>query len=232
MTFVEWQMRCIRAFTDARWYMRRGGANSDVISRLMSIWIRMMSPITPHTAEELWESRGEKGFVSIAPYPECDQNYIDPKAEIAEQYLESVLGDINEILRVTGISPGSVHIYTTPDWKRRVLSLAIEMARSKQLNVPSLTKRTMSDNDMKKLGKEASDFARRTAEELMKRSEAELDRMAIDLDEGGHLLEAVPFLMKELGCEVHISSADDKEIYDPQKKARMAQPRRPALFIE
>ncbi len=167
-------------FTDARWYMRRGGANSDVISRLMSIWIRMMSPITPHTAEELWESRGEKGFVSIAPYPECDRNYIDPKAEIAEQYLESVLGDINEILRVTGISPGSVHIYTTPDWKRRVLSLAIEMARSKQLNVPSLTKRTMSDNDMKKLGKEASDFARRTAEELMKRSEAELDRMSID----------------------------------------------------
>ena len=66
------------------------------VSRLVSIWMRMMSPITPHTAEELWESRGEKGFVSIAPYPECDQNYIDPKAEIAEQYLESVLGDINE----------------------------------------------------------------------------------------------------------------------------------------
>ena len=121
---------------------------------------------------------------------------------------------------MTGITPKGVHIYTTPDWKRRVLSFAIEMARSKQLTVPSLTKRTMSDVDMKKLGKEAADFARRTAEELMKRSEAELDRMAIDMDEGGHLLEAVPFLMKELGCEVHISSADDNKIYESAEEGQ------------
>jgi leucyl-tRNA synthetase len=35
-----------------------------------------------------------------------------------------------------------------------------------------------------------------------------------------------------MGCDVFVYSAEDAEAPDPQKKARAAQPRRPAIFVE
>ena len=88
----------------------------------------------------------------------------------------------------------------------------------------------MTNDDLKKHGKEAADFAKKTAEELMKRSEPNNERSSID--EYAFLSNATKFLSKELNCEVSVFSADEKDLVDPQKKARVAQPMRPAIYIE
>ena len=36
-----------------KWYLRRGGNNHHLTSWLLSQWIRLLTPITPHLAEEL-----------------------------------------------------------------------------------------------------------------------------------------------------------------------------------
>ncbi|HHT74850.1 MAG: leucine--tRNA ligase [Methanomassiliicoccaceae archaeon] len=217
---------------DVRWYMRRGGNNSGTVAKVLSMWIRMMAPITPHIAEELWEGLGEKGFVSIAPYPEPDNELIDSYAEVAETYLVNVMSDINEILRVTGISPKRVILYTAPEWKRDVLSIGLELASGGQLTIPALTKAVMSRDDLKRRGKEAAEFARKIAEDLMRRADGERKRLSIEVDELSYLTESAAFLSKEVGATVEVYSADDASAPDPQKKARAAQPRRPAIYVE
>jgi len=217
---------------DVRWYVRRGGSNAETAARTLSMWIRMMTPITPHIAEELWEGMGEKGFVSIAPYPVPMEEQIDPSAEVAESYLSDVMSDINEILKVTGIVPRKIMLYTAPQWKRDVMALGLELANNSGLTVPALTKAVMSRDDLKRRGKESADFARKTAEDLMKRVESDRAKLSVPLDEQAYLSDAAAFLSKELGAEVAIYSADDKDAPDPQNKARAAQPRRPAIYVE
>jgi leucyl-tRNA synthetase len=98
--------------------------------------------------------------------------------------------------------------------------------------IPGLTKTVMGRDDLKKLGKDSADFARKTAEDLLKRSETEIIKLSSDIDENAYLKGAAGFLAKELGCEVAVYSADEQGMPDPQRKARAAQPHRPAIYIE
>ena len=218
--------------SDVRWYIRRGGNNAATVAKVLRIWIRMMACITPHVAEEMWSSIGEKGFVSIAPYPTADELRPDPEAEAAENYLEDVMTDINEILKVTGIAPRKIFIYTTPQWKKDILNMGLNLMGEKQLSIPGLTKVVMARDDLKRRGKDSADFARKTAEDLMKRSETELLKLAMNINEGQYLRDASAFLAKELNCEIAVYSADDASMPDPQRKARAAQPHRPAIYVE
>ena len=36
------------------------------------LFLKTLSPYAPHLAEELWEQIGEKGLISIAPWPQYD----------------------------------------------------------------------------------------------------------------------------------------------------------------
>ncbi|MDD1746149.1 MAG: leucine--tRNA ligase, partial [Methanomassiliicoccales archaeon] len=219
-------------YNDLRWYARRGGCNGDATKRTIDAWVRMMAPITPHVAEELWEAIGGKGFVSLASFPEKIEEELDAQVELAEEYLKAAMADVNEILKVTGIKPKTVYLYTTPDWKQTVYQMGLKMARGKEISVPGLTKAAMANPDIRVKGKEASDFSRKVAEDLIKRSPQELDRMSAGFDELRYLKNAAGFITSELGCDIFVFSADDPELVDPQKKAKAAKPGRPAIFVE
>lgn len=217
---------------DIRWYLRRGGNNRKLINRVLDAWIRMMAPITPHIAEELWEYLGKECFVSTSNFPNVIEEEIRLDVEEAEEFLKSIVSDINEILNVTGIAPKHIRLYTSPKWKMQVFSMAIDLARRKELTIPGLTKMVMKDQVLKTYGKEASDFARKTAEALLKCSNDDLSRFEAKFDEFDFLSEAAQFLKNEFGCEISVHSADDPNAPDPQNKAKLAIPRRPAIYVE
>ena len=64
------------------WEEASGSARKDNEHRalmrdaLLTI-IRLLSPISPHLAEELWSLAGQEGFVMHASWPECDLRYIE-----------------------------------------------------------------------------------------------------------------------------------------------------------
>ncbi len=217
---------------DVRWYGRRGGCNGIVAKRVIDVWVRMMAPITPHIAEELWAQMGRSDLVSASDFPCSHLDEMDSYAEQAEEYLKDVLADVNEILKVTGIAPKRLSLYTTPAWKLAVWEKALSMAKQRLLTVPSLTKSVMMEPDIRMKGKEASDFARKISEELMKRSAQDLEKLGVRLEETKFLTDAAPFIAQEIGCNVIVYSADDPGVSDPHKKARAAQPRRPAIYVE
>jgi len=217
---------------DLRWYMRRGGANPEVTRKVLDCWVRLMTPVTPHTAEDLWESLGGEGLISEKSLPAYAEEIYFPEVEAAEEYLKGVMADVNEILKITGIQPSRLFIYTSPSWKRKVMEMALQMATSGELSVPSLTHLAMSDETVRGHGKEAATFSRKVAEDLMKHSHEEPTMPGLGLDELEYLHESREFLESEMGCQVEVVSADTPDIYDPEGKSKVAHPGRPAIYIE
>ncbi len=214
---------------DIRWYLRRGGRCRRTARKALDAWLRMTCPITPHIAEEAWESLGGEGLLSSAEYPAAEGT--DPSSELGESYLRDVLEDVNEIVRVTGMKARSLHLYTAPEWKNLVQSMAVEMARAGELSVPALTKRAMQDERVRRNGKAASEFAKKVAQDTARRSAAELERLSAPIDELTLLQDAKGFLESELGVAIELHDAADPR-HDPQGKAKAAMPLRPAMLLE
>jgi leucyl-tRNA synthetase len=52
------------------------------------------------------------------------------------------------------------------------------------------------------------------------------------VDENKVLKEAADFFKRELNAEVSVYSEEDLKRYDPKKRAQLAKPYRPAIYIE
>ena len=218
-------------FNDMKWYNRRGGSNRDTVREALAIWIQAMMPITPHTAEELWEQAGFDGLVSAGQLPEPDESKMSVAAEYGENLIRDVMSDITEIRKIAGIEPKKLIMYTSAQWKKDVMRMGCEMLEEGKLTVPDLTKRCMQDENIKKNGKAASELAKKVAVEFV-RSTPEAKRPVFETDEAVLFSDAAAFLSEETGIPVEVYSADTEGIYDPQNKARQAAPGRPAIFLE
>lgn len=215
---------------DMRWYARRGGKNRDTVMQALRIWINAMMPITPHVAEELWSEAGFEGLVSEAQFPEADDSKRNAAAEYGEGLVQEVIGDVNEIKKMAKTEVSKAVIYTTPMWKVGVMKDAIAMAEAGNLTIPDLTKRCMADENLKKRGKETSDFVKKIAVDLM-RSNLKDKKALADLGEEALLKSAKDFIASETGMETEIYGADEEDKFDPSNKARVAVPGRPAIYL-
>ncbi len=217
-------------FNDLKWYVRRGGSDEATINDALKVWIQSMMPITPHMAEELWEMAGFEGFVSSSSYPESGGP--DSSAEYGEDLIRSTISDVAQIRKVASIDATSVYIYTASAWKRKIYSLAADMAESGNgLTIPGLTKESMADPEIRNNGKAASELAKKVASEMVRESPAKL-RLYSDSDEYSVLSEASKFMSEEIGLPVKVLSADDTARYDPKGKSSAAVPGRPAIYLE
>ncbi|UCE38171.1 MAG: leucine--tRNA ligase [Thermoplasmata archaeon] len=217
-----------------RWYQRRclGDLNKDLINDLIAAQTKILAPVAPHICEEIWEKLGFDGFISLAEYPKADSEKINHTIELSEEFLIDTMSDINEILKVTGISPNKIVLYTPSSWKYEMHQIAIDMSIAKELNINNLMKSAMTRESIKKNSKEASAYAKKLAENLTNRGQDELLQLSKTMDERSYLIEAADFLKHEFKCDIEIYTSDDDSRYDPKDKARFAVPRRPAIFVE
>ena len=225
---------------DLRWYQRRGGASS--LTSVVDVWIRLMTPFTPHVCEELWEiggggSRGDRrGFVSLADYPVPDANLIDRVAERAEELVRRTIDDIEEIIRVATIKPEKITLFTAPAWKNiafeRVL-LAKQSAQSEKLDMGALMKELMQNPDLKSHARDLPKFVQRSITDVQRWGEDQVADSLEKLDELNVLSESSEFMEAEFGCPVEVIDSDDAgDDVDPQGRRRFAEPGRPAIYIE
>ncbi|MBU0496793.1 MAG: leucine--tRNA ligase [Candidatus Thermoplasmatota archaeon] len=217
---------------DLQWYLRRGGGNTNLVADIGKKIIRLITPITPHLAEEVWEQYGETTFVSNASYPLYDSVISYKTEEVGEYLLAGVINDINEILKVTKITPTHLYIYIAPEWKQSVFQEAIRQAQKGSVNVAALIKQSMADPELKKLGKEIAQFVGKLPGEVRRLNETDQQRYLTHIDEKTYLSTAVDYLTTLFSCEIHICGADDTNLYDPVIKVRFALPLRPAIYIE
>ncbi|MEM5829430.1 MAG: leucine--tRNA ligase [Candidatus Aenigmatarchaeota archaeon] len=91
---------------DLKEYIERCGGikncNKQIISEAVNILIKLLAPVLPHIAEELWSLLGNSGFVCVAKWPEFDENKVDKTVVELEQNFKKLTEDISQVKKLAG----------------------------------------------------------------------------------------------------------------------------------
>ena len=212
---------------DLKWYRRRLPEDSPghaPLRDLCSVWVRLMAPVIPNTAERLWSDLGGKGLVSFAEWPVPDTSCVETKLELSEELLSRTVEDVESIMKLIQITPSSLTICVAPSWKHEVFRT---IARSEDRG--QVVREIMKDETMRVRGKEATDATKHCTTLIHRLPPQIVDALVSeDLDELKIFWEAKEFLEKEFGLKVNVFPADP----DVHAKAAMALPFKPAIIIE
>ena len=115
---------------DLQWYKKRITAKKredSIIAVTLSIFlecrIRMLAPFAPFISEEVWQIIGDKSqSIIFAGWPMVDEGKRDLVAEESEQLIINLISDLQNILKVTKISPAKITIYTSARMEKENLS--------------------------------------------------------------------------------------------------------------
>jgi len=222
-------------WNDFRWYLRRKErTDSKVLREALEIWIRLLAPFAPYICEEIWNKMGKEGFVSLAEWPIYAEKKVNIQAEETESLIESVLEDTSNILRATKIVPKKICYYTAAPWKWKVYLTMLEKAISTKVVLSGLMKELMTDPDLKKMAEKVAKFASQVIEEINRLPDDKKHRrLKVGvLDETQALKDAENFFEREFNAKIYAYHEDDPQRHDPKKKAVLAKPYRPAIYIE
>ena len=198
---------------DLAWYNRRCTPNPETLRQIAKTWVKLMTPFTPHTCEELWELLGGEGFASNADYPLPDEGEVDRKVEAQEDILRNLREDVQKIIDVTGKKPAKIYFYIAPEWKRAVYD-AIATGKS--------IKEVMSEPARKPYGKQVA--------KLMGKRCEEVPDVILSINEEADVLDdASKFLSNEFSAEIIV---EKKPSHDPEEKAKQALPGKPGIYME
>lgn len=237
MESLKTRMACHEAlygmYNDWKWYTRRRKKLSHSVLRFLDVWIRLLAPFAPFTAEETWSKLGREGFVSLAKWPDYCAEEIDELAESAEDLLAKLLRDIREIIEVTEGKPSKVHIYTSSGWKLNVLSVILNFDLKEIMKDSSAVIRESLKNFPEKK-KEIPTFVRKIIEHVSTFPSEISKKVLFELasQEKRIYEEAKSFLEFEIGCPFYIWTEDEQGVYDPLGKSKQTLPLRPGIFVE
>ena len=225
---------------DAAWYQRRlgpkktkGDARNQVLRQVFDSKARMLAPLAPHVAEEMWFTLGNKGLVVRAEWPKPDDRFHDKTAEASESIVKQTLEDTGEILKATGLTAKSITYYAAGQWKLSIYQKALTAAQSDPKRQGEFIKEIMSDPDLRAIGKPAADYAAKSYQQATQmKEELRESRVGVQPNEKKVLEDASDFFKREFRAEIHVSQEGEKEIRDPKGRSRFAEPYRPAIFIE
>ncbi len=229
---------------DFQWYLRRiaeerespkrKAAIAKVFSEVLDAQVRMLAPVTPHICEEIWEKMGREGFVSLAAWPKPDEGKVDISAEENEALIRNMLEDTLNIFKATSITPKKICYYTAASWKWKAYLKALEKSVSGKIVQSNLMRELMKDTDMKKVAKHVAKFVGQIVDEVNRMPDEKKRRQLKVgiIDENKTLKEAEAFFEREFNAEICVYNEEDPDCYDPKKRAHLARPYRPAIYIE
>ncbi|WP_370685266.1 leucine--tRNA ligase [Sulfolobus acidocaldarius] len=198
--------------------------NGKLLSQILQIWIKLLSPFAPHFAEELWHKIGKNTLVSLESWPIIDQSNVDLFIDLTHTYHRKLLNDIQAILSVYKDTPKSIKIFVANKEFLNVLRDAINIVQKggqlRQLMEIHKPKGKQDARLYQKIYEEA-----REIDDDMKKLVTNFD-----FDEKDLLDKGLKYLSYKLGIkEIRILDASEM---DRTKYNKDALPLRPAIIIE
>jgi leucyl-tRNA synthetase len=209
--------------------------NATALLDILKVWVRLLAPFIPHMCEEIWSKIGDGNFVSLSEWPKYDQAKIDLTTELHEALIRSTIDDTHNIIRAIKITPKRICYYTSAPWKWKVYKSALQSSlRKGQITQSELMGESMKNSELKRKANEVTRFILQILNEInqMAQSKRENLFLAETLDETSVLKEAEAFLRRELNSQVEIYMEQSDQCYDPQNRAHLAKPYRPAIYVE
>ncbi|MEM4659897.1 MAG: class I tRNA ligase family protein, partial [Sulfolobales archaeon] len=99
----------IKMLEDLETYVKWVGTPGKAAIEYLNTWVKLMSPITPFIAEELWSLMGGHGYVAKAVIDK-ELTRGDHLFEVEQRYVDIVTDDIRSVLEVVG--GDTVVVYT------------------------------------------------------------------------------------------------------------------------
>jgi leucyl-tRNA synthetase len=222
---------------DLSWYFKRRGnyctdpKTRSAVKYSLGCMIKMMAPFAPHLCEELWERFGNEGFIATAAWPASDNSLISETAEVMEDYLKGVVADGGEIVKVTCLVPSKIFFYTSPDWKWEVYLKLLSLLEG-GADPKALIREAMKDLAIRGRGGEAAKFINSISQSAISMPSDQRKRLlSVKVDELGFLKANLGFLEAYFKCPVEVQPSSSSS-YDPKRRAGMAAPMRPAIYLE
>jgi leucyl-tRNA synthetase len=211
-------------WNDIRYYLRRSEKpNKKTLLSVFNAWTRLMAPFAPFMAEDLNHELGGKGLMSQADWPSPKDFPIDDEAELAETAINKVIGDARNVLKVVKGNKSTLNIYICSE-AARTYFIELALAKRSGANVGQVVKKhqalRISPDKVFRLTFELGD-------DLVGKFLANKR-----FDEYQSLLDAAQYMSGELGVDVKVQKAGDKQTVDPANKAKDALPMKPAFFLE
>jgi len=225
--------------SELQWYLKRTKSKqrvniSGILHKIFSNRVLMLSPFAPHIADEIWEKLGNTELASKSAWPSSVGIEIDSKSIQTETLLKSIIDDINNILKVTKISPKKITIYTAEQWKSKAYRSILKNVLDNQTNIGTIIKSLIANKETEQIKKDP-DFVKKTLNDILSEPvELRKGRMNIDqIDEKQIISSELSSLVKnDYDVELSVFSESDSEKYDPKNKAKAARPFKPAILIE
>jgi len=225
--------------SELQWYLKRTKSKqrtniSGILHKILSSRVLMLSPFAPHIAEEIWEKLGNSELASKSAWPSSIGIEIDSKSIQTETLLKSIIDDINNILKVTKISPKKITIYTAEQWKSKAYNSILKNVLDGQTNIGIIIKSLIANKETEQIKKDP-DFVKKTLNDILSEPvELRKGRMNIgQIDEKQIISSELSSLVKnDYNVELSVFSESDSEKYDPKNKAKAARPFKPAILIE
>ncbi len=223
---------------EIQWYQRRSQSPNPirmkVLREVLEVRAKLLAPIAPFSAEEIWETLGKGDLLATSQWPESDPAKIDTRAEESEELVRSVLEDIQSIIKVTKVKPKRIFLYVASDWKWKAMLEMLELDSQREgVKTGDLIKSVISEVGKTK-GKEVSNFILKMVGERSKLpKDLAAKRQSLGrLDELEVLRDACMFYAAEFQAAVEVFSEDDDAAHDPKGKSRFSKPYRPGIFLE
>jgi leucyl-tRNA synthetase len=234
-TRTAFEIALFEIWNDFRWYMNRSREpNTKVLKEAAETWLKLLTPFAPHICEELWSRIGKKTLISITEWPQVAEHLKHLQAEEEENLLKEVIDDTQNILRATKISPKKIYYYTASSWKWKVqMNILRKLSQGEVIAKDVMTELTKDESLKDKLEMVAK-FASKTIGIMNKIPARNIERMLKTgkLNEEMVIRDAKEFLSDRFQAEIVVFNEEQETINDPKRRARLALPCRPSIYIE
>ncbi len=111
-TYCDWYLELAKTvLTDDTASNESKRGTRRTLVRVLETLLRLLHPIMPYITEEIWQSvapmAGRNGdTIVLQPYPEADQERLDPEAEREMAWIQSVVLGVRRIRAEMDIAPG------------------------------------------------------------------------------------------------------------------------------
>ncbi|MDQ1280947.1 MAG: leucyl-tRNA synthetase [Thermoproteota archaeon] len=224
---------------DVQWYLKRsvsggGKGSSRVLRRVLETRVLLLTPFAPHLCEEVWERLGNAPFVSLRAWPEFRVELVDAGVIEGEELVRDLRDDVAKIVQATRSVPKRVVVYVAAGWKWRVYLEVLREATAGEARIGDVMKVVMVDAELRSLGRRVASFVQKVVSDVNKMPREMVgSRLGVGvLDVAGILGDARGFFEREFNAEVVVHGEDDAGRYDPRGRAGLAEPYRPAVFLE
>lgn len=196
---------------------------NSVYALILEPWIKMLSPLVPHLAEELWSKLNKNDFLSLEAWPKADQSKINLQAEAAEETIHNTLADISQVLKLTKKQhPEKITLFLAAAWK---FDFIAELRKHLQetRNVGEIIKKVLTP-ELKPHAKDIAALVPKFVKDPAKFPEYDLGQAS----ELSALEESKSLIKEEFKSEIEIIKEEDSQ----EPKAKQALPGKPAILIK